>query len=67
MKKAAEINETIAWQDMTIGCEIYEPGTSELTKTGEWRSRTPENSDILHKVCQVLPSLSHPASNGFQT
>jgi pyruvate ferredoxin oxidoreductase delta subunit len=41
IKQAKDINEQISWQDMTTGCEIYEPGTSRLTKTGEWRSKTP--------------------------
>ena len=42
MKRAEDINEKIPWQEMTVGCEIYEPGTSRLTKTGEWRVRTPK-------------------------
>ena len=40
-KKAADINENIPWTEMTTGCEIYEGGTSRLTKTGEWRSNIP--------------------------
>ncbi len=40
-KRAEEINEHSTWQEMTVGCEIYEGGTSRLTKTGEWRSKVP--------------------------
>ena len=32
-KKASEINEQIPWQELTTGCEIYEPATSRLTMT----------------------------------
>ena len=49
--KASEINEKIPWQEMTTGCEIYEPGTSRLTKTGEWRSRTPKWIESKCKQC----------------
>ena len=50
-QKASEINEKTAWKDMTTGCEIYEPGTSRLTKTGEWRSRTPKWIQERCKQC----------------
>ena len=39
--KAAQINEKTRWQDLTEGLQIYEPGTSRLFHTGEWRSDTP--------------------------
>ncbi|MBE5870931.1 MAG: 4Fe-4S dicluster domain-containing protein [Lachnospiraceae bacterium] len=39
--KAAQINEKTRWQDLTEGLQIYEPGTSKLFHTGEWRSDTP--------------------------
>ena len=42
MKQAKDIHESIRWQDMTPGCEIYEGGTSLLTRTGEWRVVTPQ-------------------------
>ena len=43
MKKlpAREINEHSAWQEMTLGGEIYEPATSKLVNTGAWRTNTP--------------------------
>ena len=40
-KRASEINEQTPWQELTVGCEIYEGGTSRLTMTGEWRSLIP--------------------------
>ncbi|MGI6180631.1 MAG: 4Fe-4S binding protein [Agathobaculum sp.] len=39
--KAADIHENSPWQKLTPGGEIYEPGTSRLTMTGEWRTQTP--------------------------
>ena len=67
-KKAAEINEQIPWQELTTGCEIYEPGTSRLTMTGEWRSKVP----VLHKekckqclLCAPFcPDSSIPVKDG---
>ena len=41
IKKAAEIHEQTPWQEMTIGGEIYESGTSRAIHTGEWRSMRP--------------------------
>ena len=29
-KKASEINESLPWQELTPGCEIYEGGSSRL-------------------------------------
>ena len=64
--KASEINEKIPWQDMTTGCEIYEPGTSRLTKTGEWRSRKPKWIKNRCKQCLLCvpfcPDSSIPVS-----
>ena len=66
--KAEEINEHIAWQDVTTGCEIYEPGTSKLTKTGEWRSKTPEWIEEKCKQCllcaPVCPDSCIPVKDG---
>lgn len=68
MKKASEINESIAWQDMTPGCEIYEKGTSRLTKTGEWRSKVPvwipENCKHCLLCAPFCPDCSIPVENG---
>ena len=67
IKRAEEIHEDIAWQDMTTGCEIYEPGTSRLTRTGEWRVRTPRWIEDKCKQCllcaPVCPDGSIPVKN----
>ena len=55
MKCAKDIHETILWPDLTPGCEIYEGGTSALTKTGEWRVVTPKRA-----VRPFLPGQLHP-------
>ena len=67
-KKVAEINEQIPWQEMTTGCEIYEPGTSRLVKTGEWRQRTPKWIEEKCKQCLLCapfcPDASIPVKEG---
>ena len=40
-KSAKDINEKSTWQEITIGAEIYEPATSMLVNTGEWRVNRP--------------------------
>ena len=65
---ASEINENITWQDLTVGCEIYEPGTSRLTKTGEWRAVSPKWIEEKCKQCLLCapfcPDASIPVSDG---
>ena len=49
--KAELITEQSPWQDLTPGCEIYEPATSKLNKTGEWRSKVPVWDPSKCKQC----------------
>lgn len=67
-KKAADINENIPWTEMTTGCEIYEGGTSKLTKTGEWRSNVPVWIEEKCKQCLLCapfcPDCSIPVKDG---
>ncbi|HOO78972.1 MAG TPA: 4Fe-4S binding protein [Lachnospiraceae bacterium] len=49
--KAKQINETTKWQDLTEGLQIYEPATSKLFETGEWRTQTPEFYEDKCKQC----------------
>jgi pyruvate ferredoxin oxidoreductase delta subunit len=67
-KKASEINELTPWQDMTIGGEIYEGGTSALFKTGDWRTMTPVVNEEKCTHCMLCvpycPDSSIPVSNG---
>ncbi|MCF0130451.1 MAG: 4Fe-4S binding protein [Pseudobutyrivibrio sp.] len=51
MLKAANINEKTPWQEMHPGGEVYEGGTSALTKTGEWRSMRPVWNKDACKQC----------------
>ncbi|MCD8027388.1 MAG: 4Fe-4S binding protein [Erysipelotrichaceae bacterium] len=39
--QAKDINEQTKWQDLTEGLQIYEPATSRLFETGEWRTQRP--------------------------
>ncbi len=70
MKKtrAAEINESIAWQEITTGAEIYEPATSAMVKTGEWRVMKPVFKEEKCKQCLLCvpfcPDSSIPVSQG---
>jgi pyruvate ferredoxin oxidoreductase delta subunit len=68
MKRAKDIHETIAWQDMTAGCEIYEGGTSSLTQTGEWRVSSPKWLREKCKQCMLCvpycPDSSIPVGEG---
>lgn len=41
IRKAEDINENTPWQEMSVGGEIAEGGTSALTMTGQWRSMRP--------------------------
>ncbi len=66
--KASEIHENSPWQDLTVGCEIYEGGTSRLTMTGEWRSKIPSWDAAKCKQCLLCapfcPDSSIPVSDG---
>ena len=71
MKCAKDIHETILWPDLTPGCEIYEGGTSVLTKTGEWRVVTPKWLQDKCKQCVLCapfcPDSSIPVRDGRRT
>ena len=71
MKKAAEIHEKLPWQELTCGLEIYEPGTSRLTMTGEWRSRIPVWDPEKCRQCLLCapfcPDASIPVKDGKRT
>lgn len=49
--KASKINEETKWQDLTDGLMIYEPATSKMFETGEWRTQTPVFHKDLCKQC----------------
>lgn len=67
-RSARFINERTPWQKMTPGAEIYEPGTSKLVKTGEWRVLTPEFNEEKCKQCMLCvpycPDASIPVIEG---
>jgi len=48
---AKHINENTKWQDLTEGLMIYEPATSKMFETGEWRTQTPEFHKEQCKQC----------------
>ena len=49
--KAEQIDEKIAWQDLTEGLQIHEAATSKLFETGEWRTSTPVWIEEKCKQC----------------
>ena len=68
IKKASEINETTPWQEMTVGGEIYEGGTSVLVNTGDWRTMVPVYHEEQCRHCMLCvpycPDSSIPVSEG---
>lgn len=68
INKAANINEMTPWQEMTIGGEIAEGGTSALTITGQWRSDRPVYIAQKCKQCLLCapfcPDSSIPVTDG---
>ena len=68
IKKASEINETTPWQEMTLGGEIYEGGTSALFNTGDWRTMVPVYHPENCKHCMLCvpycPDSSIPVTEG---
>ncbi len=68
IKKASEINESTSWQEMTLGGEIYEGGTSALVNTGDWRTMTPVFHPEKCTHCMLCipycPDSSIPVEDG---
>lgn len=71
MIHAKDIHEQSPWQELTPGCEIYEPGTAALTITGEWRTMAPAWNESKCKQCLLCapfcPDSSIPVVNGKRT
>ena len=67
-KSAKNIHESSHWQDLTCGAEIYEPATSRLVKTGEWRTLTPVIDLEKCKQCMLCvpfcPDICIPVTDG---
>ncbi|MGN0734773.1 MAG: 4Fe-4S dicluster domain-containing protein [Anaerovoracaceae bacterium] len=65
--KAKDLNEKITWQEITTGAEIYEPATSLLVETGDWRVMTPVFKEDDCKQCMLCvlycPDSSIPVKN----
>lgn len=68
IRKAGEITETTPWQEMTVGGEIYEGGTSMLVNTGDWRTMTPIWIEEKCRHCMLCfpycPDSSIPVKEG---
>ena len=68
MIKAKDIDENTVWQDLTTGAEIYEPATSKLMNTGEWRTKIPVYKEENCKHCMLCapycPDSSIPVKDG---
>lgn len=52
-RRAQDINEKSTWQELTIGAEIYEPATSKLVNTGEWRVNRPVFAEEKCRDCMM--------------
>lgn len=68
LKKAKDINEKSTWQELTVGAEIFEPATSKLINTGEWRIMMPVFKVDKCKQCMLCvpfcPDSSIPVEDG---
>ena len=68
MIHAKDINEQSKWQELTPGCEIYEPATASMTITGEWRTMAPAWDPSKCKQCLLCapfyPDSSIPVVGG---
>lgn len=68
MIKASSINERSTWEELTPGAEIYEPATSRLVMTGEWRTLTPVLDTEKCRQCLMCvpycPDCSIPVKEG---
>ncbi|MGN0718449.1 MAG: 4Fe-4S binding protein [Anaerovoracaceae bacterium] len=67
-RSAKNIHENSTWQDLTCGAEIYEPATSRLVNTGEWRVLTPVLEMEKCKHCMLCvpfcPDICIPVKDG---
>lgn len=67
-KSAKDIKETSSWKELTCGAEIYEPATSRLVNTGEWRVLTPVINMEKCKHCMLCvpfcPDVCIPVKEG---
>ena len=61
-RSAKDINESTPWQGLTVGGEIYEPGTSKLVMTGEWRTTRPVFDPYKCKQCLLCVPYCPDAS-----
>ena len=68
MKRAVEINESISWKEITPGGAVYEGGTSDLFRTGSWRTMIPTYIAEKCKHCMLCvptcPDSSIPVQDG---
>ena len=66
--RAQDINEKITGQEVTTGAEIYEPATSLLVETGDWRVMMPVFKEDKCKHCMLCvpfcPDSSIPVKDG---
>lgn len=62
-----KINESIKWTEITPGGDIYESGTSNEFKTGDWRTVKPVFIEDKCKQCMlcapVCPDSSIPVKD----
>jgi len=68
MVSAKNINEQSTWQELSPGAAIYEPATSKMVNTGEWRVLTPFFNSNKCRQCLLCvpfcPDMSIPVADG---
>ncbi|KUO74955.1 MAG: ferredoxin [Clostridia bacterium BRH_c25] len=67
MSQKTKINESVTWENITPGGNIYAGGNSEEFITGDWRTRKPVFDENKCKQCllciPVCPDSSIPVNN----
>jgi len=62
-----KVNDSISWQEITPGGDIYEQGNSYEFNTGDWRSQKPIFDESICKQCllcvPICPDISIPVEN----
>lgn len=63
--RAADMTPDVTWRDITPACNIFEPGTSEMVNTGDWRTERPIFDAAKCRQCAlcipVCPDMAIPA------
>lgn len=59
-----DMTPEVTWRELTLGCAVFEPATSAVVETGDWRTSRPVIDWDKCKQCllcvPVCPDMSIP-------